>query len=191
MSVSSAAPGPQSWIRGPVAKVPGTHPVVDAPVGPVETRAALTPMEARPNSLGVTWVAAHGGAGATSLARALGGADVGIRWPDAARGEPNRILVVARTHAAGIQAASSVLNSLRTGSHPARLELVAVVLVADAPGRLPLQLARRVRVLRSAVRIHRIPWIPSWRVGGRTAHIPKEVLAIADLVGHHRPYPSR
>ncbi|MFJ2264652.1 DUF6668 family protein [Streptomyces sp. NPDC087844] len=198
MSVSSVASGPQSWIRGPVTgQVPGaghadgTHPVVDAPIGPVETKTAPASMEARPNSLGVTWVAAHGGSGATSLARALGGADVGIRWPDAARGEPNRILVVARTHAAGIQAASSVLNSLRTGSHPAQLELVAVVLVADAPGRLPLELARRVRVLSSAVRVHRVPWIPSWRVGGRTAHIPKEVLAIADLVGRHRPYPSR
>ncbi|MEV0036457.1 DUF6668 family protein [Streptomyces sp. NPDC050804] len=158
---------------------------LSAPGGP---GAATHPPAAHSHGLDVSWVAAHGGAGATSLARALGGADVGTRWPDPARDEPGRVLIVARTHASGIQAASTVLDALRTGSHPDGLDLVAVVLVADAPGRLPLELARKVRVLGSAVTTHRIPWIPSWRVGGRTAQLPKEVLALTDLAGRHRPH---
>ncbi|MGW5333115.1 DUF6668 family protein [Streptomyces bauhiniae] len=138
----------------------------------------------------VAWVAAHGGAGATSLAGALGGADLGTRWPEPGRGEPARMFVVARTHGAGIQAASSVLDALRTGSHPRGLELLGVVLVADAPGRLPLTLARRVRVLATAAPVHRVPWVPSWRLGTRLAHLPKEVLALADMAGLRLSHPG-
>ncbi|MFD4813720.1 DUF6668 family protein [Streptomyces sp. NPDC058417] len=130
----------------------------------------------------VSWVGAHGGAGVTSLATALGGVDVGIRWPDPARGEPGRIMVVARTNAAGIQAASTVLDALRVGSHPDGLQMLGVVLVADAPGRLPLSLAQRARVLGSAVTVHRVPWIPSWRLGSRTAHLPRPVHALGELI---------
>ncbi|MFF0728739.1 DUF6668 family protein [Streptomyces sp. NPDC004134] len=131
----------------------------------------------------MSWVGAHGGAGASTLARALGGADVGRRWPDRAGGEPGRTLLVARTHAAGIRAASQALNALRLGEHPAGVELVAVVLVADAPGRLPRELGRRVRVLRSAAEVRRIPWVPAWRVGRETERPPGEVRALAALVG--------
>lgn len=160
--------------RIPDSEQSGTAPLHRFVAAPEPTAAALC------------WVAAHGGAGATSLAAALGGTDVGTRWPDQARGEAHRILIVARTHATGIQAASTVLDALRTGNHPAGLDLLAVVLVADAPGRLPMTLARRVRVLHSAVTVHRIPWIPSWRVGARTAHLPRQVVAVGQAVGLSR-----
>ncbi|MFI6661401.1 DUF6668 family protein [Streptomyces sp. NPDC050523] len=131
----------------------------------------------------IAWVNAHGGAGASTLARVLGGVDLGRRWPDASRGEPGRFLLVARTHAAGMRAASQFLDLMRKQQHPPGVELLAVVLVADAPGRLPLSLARRVRVLRSVADVHRIPWIPSWRVGAQTTDAPKQVRALAGLLG--------
>ncbi|MFE9685394.1 hypothetical protein [Streptomyces sp. NPDC006285] len=111
----------------------------------------------------------------------LGGADLGLRWPAPDRGEPGGLLLVARTHAGGMQAASQALNALRLGDHPAGVHLVAVVLVADAPGRLPHALGRRVRVLRSAAEVHRVPWIPAWRLGEEADPLPKQVRALAEL----------
>ncbi|WP_185932810.1 DUF6668 family protein [Streptomyces sp. WAC 01325] len=127
---------------------------------------------------GFSWVSAHGGAGATTLAEVLGGSDVGARWPDPAEREPSRIVLVARTHATGLKAASRAMDFLRSGRHPPGLELTALVLVADAPGRLPIALSRRVRVLSSAGPTFRVPWIPAWRVGERS---DKALSSLADL----------
>lgn len=132
---------------------------------------------------GIGWVKAHGGAGATSLAEALGGADVGARWPEPARGEPRRIVLVGRTSARGLRAVSRALGALEDGKAPQGLELLAVVLVADAPGRLPLGLLRRIRVVRSVAPVQRVPWIPAWRVGAQLTHLPRQLSALADLVG--------
>lgn len=132
---------------------------------------------------GFCWVAAHGGAGASSLAAALGGTDIGCRWPDTAEGEPARILLVARTHAAGLQAAAGALNAMREGRHPPGMQLVTLVLVADAPGRLPRPLARRIRVLRSAAPVFRLPWIEGWRSGARVAKVPMALSRLAALAG--------
>ncbi|MEV0185804.1 DUF6668 family protein [Streptomyces sp. NPDC050625] len=140
---------------------------------------------------GIGWVCAHGGAGATTFSRALGGVDIGTRWPDVTRGEPGRFLLVARTHAAGLQGASRALEAVRTGRHPAGIELMALVLVADAPGRLPLGLAQRVRVVGSAVRSFRVPWIPSWRMGRPVEKPPKEITDIAAFIQTWMPVPER
>jgi hypothetical protein len=132
---------------------------------------------------GFCWVAAHGGAGTTSLAMVLGGTDVGCRWPDPAENEPAQVLLVARTHAAGMRAASRALNAMREGRHPPGMTLVALVLVADAPGRLPLSLYSRVRVLRSVAPVCRIPWIPEWRSGKRARALPRQLVRLGELVG--------
>ncbi|MEW2163413.1 hypothetical protein AB0912_10490 [Streptomyces sp. NPDC007084] len=131
----------------------------------------------------VGWVKAHGGSGATSLVEAFGGVDVGARWPDPARGEPRRIVLVGRTSARGLQSVSQALGALKDGNAPQGLDLLAVVLVADAPGRLPLTLLRRIRVLRSVTRVHRVPWIPAWRTGGRPRSVPRQLATLAKLVG--------
>ncbi|WP_240964330.1 hypothetical protein [Streptomyces sp. C1-2] len=72
---------------------------------------------------------------------------------------------------------------LNGGHAPKGLDLLAVVLVADAPGRLPLGLLRRIRVLRSAARVHRVPWIPAWRTGGSPKVQPRQLDRLAELVG--------
>ncbi|MER7977232.1 hypothetical protein [Streptomyces sp. NPDC095817] len=131
----------------------------------------------------VGWVKAHGGSGATSMVEAFGGVDVGARWPDPARGEPRRVVLVGRTSARGLQSVSQALGALKDGNAPQGLELLGVVLVADAPGRLPLSLLRRIRVLRSVARVHRVPWIPAWRTGGRPRSVPRQLATLSKLVG--------
>lgn len=131
---------------------------------------------------GVCWVATHGGAGATTLAAVVGGVDVGCRWPDAARREPARILLLARTHEQGLRAASRALNAIREGRHPVGMELLALVLVADAPGRLPVPLLTRIRLLRSVVPVQRVPWIPQWRLGKTVDRLPGQLVRVGGLI---------
>ena len=131
---------------------------------------------------GMGWVAAHGGAGVTTLSMVLGGKDLGARWPEAARAEPARVMLVARTHAQGLRAASRGLNALREGRHPAGMELVGLVLVADAPGRLPHPLVARIRLLRSVVPVWRVPWIAPWRLGDQAPGLPKQAVGLGRIV---------
>ncbi|MEE1940979.1 DUF6668 family protein [Streptomyces sp. TRM 70361] len=194
---SATSAGRQLWVRGPTAQQAAPAPAapntrarpaaqaapppaaVTGPAGPAApAERSGSPHRGQP----VAWVNAHGGAGASTLAHALGGADVGRRWPEPARGEPGRVLLVARTHATGMRAVSQALNALRKGDHPTGVRLIAVVLVADAPGRLPRPLGRRVRVLRSAAKVHRVPWVPAWRLGEEADPPPREVRRLAGLV---------
>ncbi|MFD5406949.1 hypothetical protein [Streptomyces griseorubiginosus] len=131
----------------------------------------------------VGYVKAHGGSGATSLVEALGGVDVGDRWPEPARGEPYRIVLVGRTSASGLRSVSRALGALKDGNAPKGLELLAVVLVADAPGRLPIGLLRRIRVLRSVAHVHRVPWIPAWRTDSPMKYVPRQLVTLSRLVG--------
>ncbi|GLY02420.1 DUF6668 family protein [Actinoplanes sp. NBRC 101535] len=149
-------------LRRRTVSLVGRNPAATAPVG------RLTPD-------GTGWIGAHGGAGVSTLAGLLGGADLGCRWPDPDRAEPARVFLVARTHASGLQAASQTLNAMREGRHPSGMELVALVLVADAPGSLPRALLNRVRVLRSVAPVQRIPWITEWRLGEQPRRLPRQV----------------
>ncbi|MFI9644104.1 DUF6668 family protein [Micromonospora sp. NPDC051925] len=176
MGVSSAVGTAPRALPGP-ADVPAAYGTVAAP------RQGLSEQ-------GFGWIAAHGGAGTTTLTGLLGGIDLGCRWPDAALREPAKVLLAARTNAEGMRAAGRALNALREGRHPAGMRLVALVLVADAPGRLPLPLARRIRVLRSIAPLYRVPWMPTWRLGIEPTRVPKELFGLADAVGADRDRPG-
>ncbi|KAF4410155.1 hypothetical protein CRI70_31805 [Streptomyces sp. Ru87] len=188
-SPGATAHGPEIWVRGPVAPPPraevpppGAEPGAGA--GP-ESAAAPSPV---PRAGGPAWVSAHGGAGASTLAAVLGGVDSGNRWSDPARGEPRDVLLVARTHAAGLTALSQWLDLYRRGEHPPGVEILGAVLVADAPGRLPRQLAQRVKVIGSVVNVHRVPWVPTWRTGKLDGPLPREIGALARVLQkHYRP----
>jgi hypothetical protein len=184
---------PEAPPSGAAVRAPGPVPSPDGDVlvygrdsahaaPPAPPPAPATPGPRRLTGGGIGWVAAHGGAGTSTLAIVLGGTDLGCRWPDAGRAEPARVMLVARTHAAGLRAASRALNALREGRHPAGLELVAVVLVADAPGRLPMTLGRRIRVLRSVAPVRRVPWIAEWRLGRQAKHLPKALAQLDALI---------
>ncbi|MEU1590653.1 hypothetical protein [Micromonospora sp. NPDC005710] len=165
----------------------GTAPrVPPGPAGPPAAYGGLAGPRPALSEQGTGWIAAHGGAGTTTLTRMLGGTDLGCRWPDAALGEPATVMLVARTNAEGMGAAGRALNALREGRHPAGMRLAGLVLVADAPGRLPVPLARRIRVLRSIAPVHRVPWMPTWRLGIPPRQVPKELSGLAGVVGAGR-----
>ncbi|EYT84580.1 DUF6668 family protein [Streptomyces andamanensis] len=158
--------GPEIWIRGPVsAEPPGTAPSYASPRR-------------------YSWVATHGGAGTTTLAAVYGGHDCGRDWP--APGAPRSVLLVARTHAAGLDAVVRALEAFRGGGAPAGLDLDSVVLVADAPGRLPRPLAQRLEPIESVVDVHRVPWVAAWRLGDLSGPPPREAEPLARLTGTAR-----
>jgi hypothetical protein len=132
------------------------HTWRDAPVRAADFRDPGTP---------VSVVGAHGGAGTSTVARLLGANDVGRRWPDGVGELPPRVLLVARTHAAGLMAVSQALAGYCASvDHRYGPFLAGVVLVPDAPGRLPKPLRRRIKVLESATVVHRLPWVAEWRL---------------------------
>lgn len=111
-----------------------------------------------------TWVSAHGGAGATSLARASGtGADLTGEWPAPDLGWPTVVALVCRSNAAGLQAAGRLLREAASGQLP-DLEVAALVVVADAPTKPSKQIRQRIHELSGAApRLVRVPWIAAWR----------------------------
>ncbi|WP_405617755.1 DUF6668 family protein [Streptomyces sp. NBC_00076] len=156
--------GPEIWIRGPV---PAPEPVPPEPV-----HASATPRR-------YSFVGAHGGAGTSTLATVYGGHDCGRDWPEPAA--PRSVLLVARTHASGLRSALRTLEVFRHGEAPPGLDLDAVVLVADAPGRLPRPLAQRIKVIEAVIDVYRVPWVSAWRLGDLTGPPPRETAALARL----------
>lgn len=159
------AQGPEIWIRGPVT-------VSEAPPEPAAAHATARRF---------SFVGTHGGAGVSTLTAVYGGHDCGRDWPGPAA--PRSVLLVARTHASGLSAALHTLELFRRGEAPPGLGLDAVVLVADAPGRLPRPLAQRIKVIDAAIDVHRVPWVPAWRLGDLTGTPPRETEALARLTG--------
>ncbi|WP_128381803.1 DUF6668 family protein [Streptomyces cavernae] len=160
--------GPEIWLRGPVV-APAPHRVEPPRLVATARRFA--------------WVAVHGGAGTTTLATVFGGLDAGRGWPRPERGEPESVLLVARTHATGLDAVSHTLDVFRRGDAPPGLDLNAVVLVADAPGRLPRPLVQHIEVITSVVDVYRVPWVNAWRSNDFTAGPPRESSLLARLTG--------
>lgn len=110
-------------------------------------------------------VGAHGGAGESTLATLdPGWAPAGHAWPRPAEGKAPAV-VVARTHHAGLAAAQRALRQWAAGLLP-WIELHGLVLVADAPGRLPKPLRDLALVVGGgAPRLWRIPWSEDHRLG--------------------------
>ncbi|MFJ3665702.1 DUF6668 family protein [Streptomyces sp. NPDC090106] len=162
---SDVRQGPEIWLRGPVAVPEEPSPV---PRGTATARH-------------FSWVGTHGGSGTSTLSRVYGGHDCGHGWPGPA--DPPSVLLVGRTHAAGLAAVLRTLDLFRLGEAPRGLDLDAVVLVADAPGRLPRPLAQHVKVIESVIDVYRVPWVPDWRLGDLTGRPPRETEALARLTG--------
>ena len=142
---SSHRYGTPSW-KDPVT-APSTPPQVSLGLshaaGPTAPQPGITPPVRGLDVLDVpvddrVWVAGvHGGAGETTLAVALAGTGTDRRWPRAAT--PARVLLVARTHLSGLRAAQRAGQQWAAGDTP-EIDLLGLVLVPDAPGRLPKQL---------------------------------------------------
>ncbi|MFJ3855360.1 hypothetical protein ACIPRL_03960 [Streptomyces sp. NPDC090085] len=173
--------GPEIWIRGPVGAADTSDNISTEP-SHTFTQREVHAIATASGEAAFSWMNAHGGAGASTLTAVFGGFDCGGRWPETATGESGKILLVARTHASGLQAVSQVLDMIRRDEQPSGVTLQAVVLVADAPGRLPPELARRIKVIGSVTAVHRIPWMPDWRMGNLSGPAPRGASALSKLL---------
>ncbi|MFJ8751492.1 DUF6668 family protein [Streptomyces sp. NPDC102441] len=131
------------------------------------------------------WLGVHGGAGVSTLEQAVpGGSDAERAWPVASGKQP--VVLVARSTAHGLGAAQIAAQQwasrMVTG-----IDLLGLVVVADAPGRRPRVLRDRVRLVSGAVpRLWEVPWVESWRLG--EPHLPKECVSLArDLIRLTQP----
>ena len=113
------------------------------------------------------WVGAHGGAGESTLEDLFSGSRAaGHCWPMSAAGlAPADVVLVARTHARGLEAAQL---AMRQWAFPGFVEvrLLGLVLIADAPGRLPRPLRDLADHIKGgAPRVWWVPWVEAWRLG--------------------------
>lgn len=114
------------------------------------------------------WLGCHGGAGVSTLQHACGdGADALRGWPHVAGAAAQHVVLVARSTAAGLQAAQTAARQWAAGGagQPGPV-LLGLVVVADAPGRLPPPLRRLQRLVAGGVpRTWEIPFADAWRLG--------------------------
>lgn len=113
------------------------------------------------------WVyGVHGGSGESRIAALNANwSATGHQWPHATT--PARpVLLVARTSAHGLNAAHTAIADWAAGRVPGTPSLAGLVLVADAPGRLPRPLADLAKLVAGGVeRSWRIGWSEQWRLG--------------------------
>jgi hypothetical protein len=161
-----------------------------APVRPIEPTGAsapqpsVTPPDASEqlrvwttSATSRVWVVGtHGGSGETTLAQLLGGTATGHRWPSAT--EPPAVVLTARTHASGLRAAQLAMRAWAAAETP-HIRLLGLVLVADAPGKLPKPLAELAEILRGGVpHTWQLPWVDAYRLEVDVDDTPRQVRKI-------------
>ena len=124
-----------------------------------------------PRSAGCALLAVHGGAGVSSLLRAglagAGAVDAERRWPHA-----GPVLLVARTSVSALEWARDAARQHAAGGCR-DVELVGLVLLADAPGRLPGRIAALADLVCGAFgRVWLVPWLQEWRLAALTEPLP-------------------
>lgn len=129
------------------------------------------------------WLGVHGGAGETSLARL----DKNTRaaehhWPITAAG--STVVLVARSNMSGLRAAQLAATEWASGSIPG-IQIAGLVVLADAPGRLPKEIREFAGVVGGGVpHLWHFPWIEAWRFGHDVLpeELPKEARTVLDQV---------
>lgn len=120
----------------------------------------------------VLWiVGAHGGSGESSIAqldprwRASGHA-----WVATTNGSPLPCVLVARTNTRGLTAAQAALTQWAASGAGPSVRLLGLILIADAPGKLPAPLRDLAKVVGGgAPRVWQLPWNDGWRQGDEPA----------------------
>lgn len=162
-SRASVGAGPQQPQRG-----------VPAPPAGVRMPRAVPPLRAP-----VFFVSVHGGAGASTLAGLSAGATaVTGLWPIPPAGHAAQLplVLVARSHFSGLTAAQHAITDWAAGGLPT-VKLLGLVVIADAPGRLPRPLRDLIRLLAGGVpQLWQLPWSEDARLGQLTelATAPRE-----------------
>ena len=119
---------------------------------------------------GVALLGAHGGAGVSSLLRAgldQVAVDAGRCWPQA-----GVVVLVARTSTSGLEWARDLARQHASGL-AGEVELLGLVLVPDAPGRLPARIAGLRDLITGAfARTWHLPWLQEWRIAATSEPLP-------------------
>lgn len=187
------------WLTGPeqsaapeVAAAPQTRHAVrlgataPQPGVPVPDIADRLPRRNAAGPATVWWLGAHGGAGESTLAGlAAGTRPANHTWPiPTTPGTPHRVVLVARSNYAGLIAAQRAATEWAAGTLGDSVQLLGLVLIADAPGRRPKALRDLEQVIAGGVpRVWTLPWVEAWRVAAPgNASLPKEFRQLfADL----------
>jgi len=133
------------------------------------------------------WLGVHGGAGESTLAAlAADTRPAHHGWPVVdTPGVASRVALVARTNWVGLTAAQRAATEWASGALGDSIQLVGLVLVPDAPGRLPKPLRDLQQVIAGGVpQVWTLPWVDAWRLGpvDPSAPLSKEFRALlADL----------
>ena len=124
---------------------------------------ATTPLADVDEWAPIVWaVAAHGGAGASSLAHALAPmGDAGQCWP--VQDEHPWCVIVARSTRDGLEAAHDALLQAQAG-RAGSCVVLGLMVVADAPGKLPKPVLQKLKVIERIVpQIWRVSFHAQWR----------------------------
>jgi hypothetical protein len=135
---------------------------------------------------GLWWLGVHGGAGESVLQALLPGTQAASHaWPISRDGVPSQVILVARTHSAGLRAAQRAATEWASGSFGNVLEIHGLALIADAPGRLPKPLRDLAQTISGGVpRTWMLPWVESWRTSPASlATAPREYKALLNDLG--------
>ena len=129
------------------------------------------------------WLGVHGGAGETSLARLDKRTKAAEhQWPLTAAGSV--IVLVARSNIPGLRAARLAATEWASGSLSG-IHVAGLVVMADAPGRLPKEIRDFARVVGGGVpHLWHFPWVDGWRYGHDVAieELPKEARTTLEQV---------
>lgn len=145
---------------------PATGPTAPQPGVPEPAAEDLLPVH-RVWSTPSLWVlGVHGGAGESVIAGLVPEWEAaGHAWPRPVEGAGAPVLLVTRTHMRGLLAARAAATQWAAGIVP-QAHVLGLVLIADAPGRLPRALRDLAQVVSGGVpRAWTVPWIESWRLG--------------------------
>ncbi len=183
------------WLSRPVTPRPSAPLYTDAPTErltgpltpqrgvPVPDRGDQLPTHSRPHRADLWWLGAHGGAGESSLAALVPEwPAAGHGWPQTPGVKPARVIVTARSNMRGLRAAQVAATQWASGLVP-HAQVLGLVIVADAPGRLPRALRDFAQLVAGGFpRTWSVPWIDAWRLGESPdlSTAPREVRRLVD-----------
>lgn len=130
---------------------------------PDERAPTLTAPDPRPAGAWWAWRPLHGGAGTSTLSRAVPGGIVLADDPSEHGWPTLPVIAVTRSHAGGLLAAQRFAAEIAVTP---RVRLLGLVIIADTPGRLPRSLETIIRLINGGYpHVWRAAWVEGWRRG--------------------------